>query len=438
MTGFRHAIPWGNAPVIEADRKAEFFIDNKSGNGPQIGACGDLYQFGAIMEAIELSPIDYLFTGEGSQPITFAFVYSQRLDAKILQASLIEALGHFPILQSQLRARRASDLEFFLTDGGLSFDVVMSRREFAPSDQIDQYIAPVKTIEGEPMSRITLTQTPQRSVLAISLSHALVDGFSYFHFLSSWARIYRREPIVSPHLDRTVLNPNSQAEQPLTAEDIYTRCGLFFGAARRDSKASKQNQERLFISEDEIRTQLAAAKQTCQIQCTENDVIMAHLWKRYLPQWFNGSNVNRCYITCPVDIRRLLPEFPRNYFGCALCFATASISRDELQRASEAELAALIRKSVNQIKPPYIWGSVQTLNSFRLQHGLNAMAKIHLRHPTQGMIVTNLTRLPIRELDFGAGTPEHFLVYTDISSSAAILASQKGVEVIVVHPDGIE
>lgn len=390
------------------------------------------------MEAIQLSPIDYLFTGEGSQPITFAFAYPRKLDAKILQASLIETLGHFPILQSELRAKGDSDLEFFLTDGGLSFDVVMSRREFAPSDRIDQYIAPVKTIEGEPMSRITLTQTPKRSVLAISLSHALVDGFSYFHFLSSWARIYRREPIVSPHLDRTVLSPSSQAVQQLTAEDIFTRCGLFFGEPRRDSNAFSQNQERLFISEDEIRKQMEAVKQTCQIQCTENDVIMAHLWKRYLLKWLKGSDGDICYITCPVDIRKLLPEFPRNYFGCALCFATASISRDQLQRASEAQLAALIRKAVNQIKPPFIWGSVQTLNHFRLQNGLSAMTKIHLRHPNQGMIVTNLTRLPIRELDFGAGAPEHFLVHTDVTSSAAILAGQKGVEVIVVHPDAVK
>lgn len=135
------------------------------------------------MEAIQLSPIDYLFTGEGSQPITFAFAYSQKLDAKILPASLIETLGPFPILQSQLRRRNETDLEFFLTDGGLSFEVVMPRREFAPSDRIDRYISPIKTIEGEPMIRITLTQTPKRSVLAVSISHALVNGFSYFHFL---------------------------------------------------------------------------------------------------------------------------------------------------------------------------------------------------------------------------------------------------------------
>jgi|GEM_PF-578230 len=387
------------------------------------------------MEAIQLSPIDYLFIGEGSQPITFAFVYSRKLDAKILQASLIETLGYFPILQSQLRAKGETDLEFFCTDGGLSFDVVMSRREFVPSDRIEHYITPVKTVEGEPMTRITLTQTPTRSVLAISISHALVDGFSYFHFLSSWARIYRREPIVPPHLDRTVLSAPDGATQPVSAETMYTQCGLFCCEPARNSSPALYHQERLFIGEDKIKAGLAAVKQKYHIACIENDVIMAHLWKRYLPQWLSTTDDQSCYITCPVDVRRLLPDFPRNYFGCALSFATTAIPCDRLLVASETELAALIREAVNLIKAPYILRSLATLNRFRLQYGLSAMGKIHLRHPGRGMIVTNLTRLPIRELDFGVGVPEHFMVYTDVICSAAILASQQGVEAIVVHPD---
>lgn len=103
-------------------------------------------------------------------------------------------------------------------------------------------------------------------------------------------------------------------------------------------------------------------------------------------------------------------------------------------RVSNAELAASIRRVVNQMKPSYILESLATLDLFRQPHGLKGMAKIHLRHPSLGMIVTNLTRLPIRELDLGTGIPEHFLVYTDVICSAAILAGQQGVEVIVVHP----
>ena len=62
------------------------------------------------------------------------------------------------------------------------------------------------------------------------------------------------------------------------------------------------------------------------------------------------------------------------------------------------------------------------------------MAEIHLRHPHHGMIVTNLTRLPIRSLDFGAGAPQGFLPYVDVLGGAAILPAENGVEILVAPP----
>lgn len=51
-----------------------------------------------------------------------------------------------------------------------------------------------------------------------------------------------------------------------------------------------------------------------------------------------------------------------------------------------------------------------------------------------GMIVINLIRLPIRDLDFGFGAPEDFLVCAEASSSAAILPAENDVEILDVHP----
>lgn len=62
------------------------------------------------------------------------------------------------------------------------------------------------------------------------------------------------------------------------------------------------------------------------------------------------------------------------------------------------------------------------------------MEEIHLRHPDHGIIVTNLTRLPLRDIDFGFGAPVGFLAYAEVWRSAAILPANKGVEVLVVHP----
>jgi hypothetical protein len=62
------------------------------------------------------------------------------------------------------------------------------------------------------------------------------------------------------------------------------------------------------------------------------------------------------------------------------------------------------------------------------------MGAVHLRYPGYGMIVTNLTRLPVRDLDFGFWAPKDFSAYTDIQGSAAIMPAEKGVEILLAHP----
>jgi hypothetical protein len=94
----------------------------------------------------------------------------------------------------------------------------------------------------------------------------------------------------------------------------------------------------------------------------------------------------------------------------------------------------LIRNSVSRGKNNYILNSLATLESLCKQYGLAAMEEIHLGHPQNGMIVTNLTRMPIQDIDFGSGAPADFLTYAEVPGCAAILPAAKGAEVLVVHP----
>jgi len=387
------------------------------------------------MNAIPLSPVDYIFTGVGSQPITFAFSYSNKFDPEVLRNSLDETLEHFPILSSQLRKISENDYEFQINEDGLSFDIVESNLHFEEYSRIEQYITPVSSIEGEPLTKITLTQTPKGSILAVSISHALVDGFSYFHFLSSWARICRGDRILPPYLQRAVLSSNIESRsKKITSEDIHTGCGLFYSDKRSKLETGQHNHERIFISEETIKSYLGEINQEHNVSCTENDVITAYLWKKYIPMWYKENDDTMTYLTCPFDFRRVLSDFPKNYFGCALCFATAAIDFNGLLKASLGELALLIRNSVGKIKDDYILNSLTTLEDFRKQNGLAAIEEIHLKHPQHGIIVTNLTRMPILDLDFGVGAPVDFLTYAEVLGSAAILPAENGVEILVVHP----
>jgi len=192
------------------------------------------------MNALPLSPVDYIFTGAGSQPITFAFSYLKATDPNVLRNSLNETLDYFPVLRSRLHRISENDSEFLITEDGLTFNITESNAAFEESGSIEQYITPVSSVEGNPLTKITLTRTPKGSVLSVSISHALSDGFSYFHFLSSWARICRGDRIIQPSLDRDVFLSNiSHNFKTVTPDNIYNDCGLFYGDRRSTLPASK-------------------------------------------------------------------------------------------------------------------------------------------------------------------------------------------------------
>jgi hypothetical protein len=388
------------------------------------------------MNDVPLCPIDYVFTGVGSAPITFAFSYSHSLDPTLLQKGLAETIRFFPLLESRLVKTGEEDYAFRVSEGSLAIEARVSDQSYAKSRAIGRYIAPVDSSEDHPLSRISLTTTPEGSVLAVSISHALVDGFSYFHFLSSWARACRGERFLPPDLKREgVALGLSEVEQSVTATTLLDHCGLFLADRRSADPAGSSREERIFLSKDRLQQVLGEAKHDRpDAVLSENDVVVAWLWEKFLPQWFQGSEDFETYVTCPVDCRRIYRVLSRHYFGCGLCFASASARLDRLRRVSLGELALRVNGAVRKVNNDFASRSMRTLAQLRGQQGLAVMEHVHLKHPAHGLIVTNLTRMPIRDLDFGAGAPADFSFHSDVSGSAALLPAENGIEVVVLHP----
>lgn len=388
------------------------------------------------MPPYPLSPVDYVFTGRASQPITFAFFFRQKLDHTALTRSLSEVVKSFPLLLCQLRRTSETEFQYVESSGELPVEVRYSSATFNPDDDIRQYIDPVNTQEDEPLSKVVITHPRSGTVLALSISHAVVDGFSYFHFLSSWARTHRGERILQPNNSRKELLSLLQAERySVTPEDLYSKCGLFYDIPRTPRILDTNLIERVFLSRDTIKSYIDEGREQYGTTFSENDVITAYLWKKYIPLW-NTENANSpTYATCPFDFRRIIPGFPKTYFGCALAFATAELSWRELNDLSISGVAKIIKSKIASMNTDSITNSLRTLESFRQRHTLSSMEQIHLRHPTRGLIVTNLTKLPVTEIDFGLGNPGTFLAYAEIDRSAAILPSADGVEILVAHPE---
>jgi len=388
------------------------------------------------MADVVFGPVDYLFTGAGSQPVTFAFFYPSGLNTDHLKKSLDEIVRHFPLVNSRLVLHGGQEYRFS-PEGGLEFRVQDSTRTFRADRELKKYIKPVATSAGNPLARIALTRVPDGSVLGVSLSHALVDGFSFFHFMSSWARLSRGERFLEPGLGREGAFPAFQdSGRTIGEKEIFEDCGLFYGESRPDSPAGYGREERLSVSKEELKTMVdEARKKLPDVMLSENDLITASIWKKYLPRWTSARGNTETHVTCPVDFRRILKSLPKHYFGCAVCFTTATTTLDSLNRSSVEDLALQVNRSVRKMNQDAVIRSLETFDNLRRQMGPAAFQKIHLKHPQTGLIVTNLTRMPVRDLDFGSGPPADFLIFSEVPAGAAILPAENGIEIVLLNPE---
>ena len=387
-----------------------------------------------IMSAVPLSPIDHVFTGTGSYPIEFVFEYAGHISAKELKSSLESVLKMFPPAQGSLEVGTDGLFRFNSSSTSWKFEEVQSDQIFSQTSERECFIDPVFTFEGEPLLRVRLSQTPTGSVLGVSFSHSVVDGFSYFYFLTAWAKQFHRKQVLPPSHERQLLIKTDTDNKAISAKDVLQKAGLFLDRERQDIDRDHLIWETISFSKAELAEMLESAQASCDVRLSYNDVIVAKLWQKYSEQWNKESENHDVYISCPFDFRRLLKEFPKNYFGNAVTLATTSIGIEQLKEASLADLALMIRKNISLVNESYINGGLSTLYGLNKQHGIKINESIHVAHPSSGLLVTNLSRLPVNEIEFDAGPPIRYEILTPANRAAVILPAEDGVQVRVCCP----
>ena len=387
------------------------------------------------MSTHPLSPIDHVFTGVGSYSIEFLFAYDGLIDEGRLLASLEETLQLFPPARSQLVRTSDYTYGFEASDDGVHFEMVASSVNFDDEEERHTYIDPVNSLENEPLTRIRLTQTPKGSVLGVSMSHAVVDGFSYFYFLSTWARLFHGKRVLDPVHNREMLIPaEPERDGPMTREDVLEGSGLFWESRRDAIARDRLVWETRTISRDEMSALLAEAQKDCDVRLSHNDVITASLWKEYIGKWNSGGSDPATYVSCPVDFRRILKPLAPNYFGCAVSLATTTLDYGRLMEAPLVELALAVRANVAEVNEAYVRRSLETLEAQRRQEGLSVVEEMHVIHPASGLLVTNLSRLPVKEVEFDAGPPTAYEILTPAPRGAVVLPGHDGLEIRVCCP----
>lgn len=384
------------------------------------------------MPRIPLSPIDHVFTGRGAYPIEFVFAYEGRIDAGRLEESLGRAIEVFPPVGSRFVRLDEASLAFEPYEGGCVFSVASSPTGWDATERKDVFLDPVSGKEGEPLGRVLLTRTPSGCVLGFSLSHAVADGYAYFHFLTSWARLFRGEPILPPSHDRAALSAGLDGAG---AGDAVDAGGLFRAGPRPDVDRVRLRIDRHVLSRAELVAMHRAAQGGTPVRLSHNDTAAAWLWKTRLARWSGEDPALETYVSCPVDFRRLLPAAGPAYFGNAVALAKASIPKGELAAVPPGDLATRVRRAVDAVDAAAARRSLAALEAFRRSEGLAAMEECHVVHPAQGLLLTNLSRLPVPEVAFDAGPPVAFDILTPgVRGAVALPAPDGGIDLRVFLP----
>jgi shikimate O-hydroxycinnamoyltransferase len=380
-----------------------------------------------------LAPVDYVFTGNMSCPVTFAFSFTEQLDPRKLESSLAELLACIPWLGGRLCAVSESALAYEVEERpSVALSVTTTDKSF---DELrDRDLVPlVKSFDREVLMHARLTQTPEGSVLGVSMSHALVDGFSFFLAMQKWAALTRGEQVEAPVMERLLRAPESYVAAALSGLDehrLFENTGLFLSEPR-PAVETLPRQERMYLSSAALAELFADAQRSVDQKITKNDVLTAWLWRTYGAQLWSDADNPDVYMSCPVDVRRLLGEENKNAFGCTINTATARATRRELMHLSLGQLATRIQQSVSRVFASDPFERVATLEALRRLYGLRGPQSIQLRHPQRGMVVTNMSRLPLAQLDFGCGAPTTARLVVEVSGMAAVLPARDGVAVTV-------
>ncbi len=380
-----------------------------------------------------LSPIDYTFIGESAYPIEFVFRFEGRLDPAKIKNSLTRILPDFAPVGSLLKKTGSATYAFDTSPDACPLTVVETETD--PSFEVPaayDLLDPVSTVPGEPLARMELTLGPTASALGVSLSHAIVDGYSYFYFLAAWAAACRGESYRTPVHDRALLMPAHIPDLDLSEDSIRSGSGWSYDKARSAPPRESLLWERHNFSKEELMEDVRAASEATGIRISINDVLVIRLWKRFGSAW--PSSGERRFLSLPVDFRRVHPEIDLRYFGNAVRGVTLELSASELQEISISDAAARVHQAVAAIKADQAMLSLQLVESLRRKEGADALKRLHVVHPDAGLLVTNLSRVPVNRLDFGLGAPTDYRILTPAPRAAAVLPTADGFAVNVCPP----
>jgi hypothetical protein len=348
-----------------------------------------------MSELVPLSALDHLL---GACPFSnqLVFEWPVQLDHQ----RLIEAF--------HLTARRFQGASATLTrldDHTLAFDMSREVAEIrvthdGPDIPLNACFDPVDLTMGQPMTRARIVDRGARgTAIGFSMSHAVADGYGFFLFLIAWAAHARGIDFPLPNCDRTLLSNPSARNPSRQSPDVGPLEQSGFVLVDGSEPLLSLQMKDWYIAEKAVRQMADSASD----KYSTHELLSALLWKECL----QNAPYPTATLACPVDVRRFRDALGPLYFGNAFLQAAVTVPTEKLRAASVPEIAGWIEAAVAAV-PTRIDAAIAEVEALWSTRGLDVLPRVYGNPPASGILISNLSRISLEMLDFGAGPARGF------------------------------
>jgi len=366
------------------------------------------------MKKVNISQVDVLFAN-GIYPIEFLFYFKEGLNTKKIRNALKRLFTVFWPMFGEYEDGIIS-FENYVEDEYYDEEVVdlefaIPTTEKERLEVYSQYCLP----DTKKLFQLKITQFENGMILVPKMKHLAGDGYSYFFFLSSLA-------MLSQH----TLFPSKSSLMQLFTKPHHSRIALKKFSFKGMDLNSLQQSSQFTIAVDEIlrkdvQSLIREVADSKTFRISTNDVLSAMAVKKLVgaQKEFEGEFVE---LTIPIDVRRQVKEYGRRFFGNGIMLHKMRLKKDDIENLPTEEIAVQIRKSMPSVsKQSYV--DYLTMLEEIISEGKTE--KFRPFDPASGFLVTNISRLPVDKLNFGAGPPDLIFPLTIEKNAAAVLAKDE-------------
>jgi len=366
------------------------------------------------MKEINISQVDAIFAN-GSYPIELLIYYKTKIKSKNVRSAMKKiALDFWPMFGEY----HAGVIQFDKYSESEHYDETVINQVFNPDETpaaiFDEYCQSIPS-DLKKLFFLKIIQHRNGTVLIPRLNHLVGDGYSYFYFLSVLAELSRVNYLpFKTTLIRGLYKPQHQR------------------TALKEFKLDNIELESLYVNEKlniklehipgvRIRKMIKDITSNLNQQVSANDILSAMVVQKLVTNqkdYFKDD----CQLTIPINVRRHIKEYGTKFFGNGIMFSHINLKVNEIEKLETHDLSVKIRKSMPVVtKESYIkfLGYLETIIAQR------QFKKLKPFDPEDGILVTNLVKLPVKKLNFGTGDADFIFPLTIEKNSAGILADKE-------------